>query len=328
MNARTGEVLAMSSSPGFDPAQIDAVLGGAGDDGSGLGGGSSVLYNRATMALYAPGSTFKTVTLFAALDSGAASLDTDYDAPPRIEIGGADVTNYHMNDYGRVTLLRAFELSSNTAFAQVADAVGSHELVSAAERLGFNSTLETDFEVSMSLMPEPAEMTVWETAWAGVGQPVGQQTGAAGAHPSPPGPQVTVIQMAMVAATVANDGVMMRPYVVSHVSSSEGFLVSETSTQSLGRVMDSSTAGQMQTAMRGVVDQGTATATRISGYDVCGKTGTAQTSHEVEDSWFIGWIEIDGERYVVAIVLEQQPSGTAVYHAREVFDSLIRAYGP
>jgi len=320
LNAKTGEVLGLSSSPGFNPAEIDAILGATGDDGSGKGGGSSQLYNRATQALYAPGSTFKVVTLFSALDNNVAALNSEYDAPPRIEIGGADVTNFHLNDYGRVSFRRAFELSSNTVFGQVADQLGPYRLVRSAESLGFNRQLNTDFNVEMSLMPDPAQMTEWETAWAGVGQPVGQ-------HSSPPGPQVTVVQMAMVAATVANDGVMMQPYVISHVTSPEGFLVSEGRQVTLGHVISPSVASAMREAMRGVVTQGTATATDIPGFDVYGKTGTAQTANVLEDSWFIGWIEIDGECYVVAMVFEQQVTGFAVPYAREVFQAVIREYG-
>ncbi|MCL2137642.1 MAG: penicillin-binding transpeptidase domain-containing protein, partial [Coriobacteriia bacterium] len=119
---------------------------------------------------------------------------------------------------------------------------------------------------------------------------------------------------------------MMQPHLVSHVTSTEGFLVWTNPPVSMGRVMSVGTAEQMQVAMKGVVDQGTGTAARIYGYDIYGKTGTAQTSNAVEDSWFIGWIEINGESYVVAMVLEQRPTGTSAEEVRSVFQSLIRAY--
>ena len=320
LDAQSGELLALTSLPGYDPNQIDSLLANIGDDGTGLGGGSSQLYNRASQALYAPGSSFKTVTLFAALSEGVATLSDVYDAPPRLEIGGADVTNYNLNDYGQVDLQRGFELSSNTVFGQLAVQIGPNRLVGAAERLGFNKPLDSDFDVAASLMSKPSEMSEWETAWAGIGQPVGQ-------HASPAGPQVTVVQMAMVAACVANDGELMRPYVVSYVTTAEGFMVSQSSPQSLGQVMSADVAGQMQTAMRGVVLQGTGTAAYIDGYLVAGKTGTAQTGNEQADSWFIGWVEIDGHSYVVAVVLEQRETGAAVPYARRIFEALIRVYG-
>ncbi|MDR2956859.1 MAG: FtsW/RodA/SpoVE family cell cycle protein [Coriobacteriales bacterium] len=320
VNARTGEVISLVSLPGYNPAEIDVILGGQGDDGSGLGGGSSQLYNRATQALYAPGSSFKTVTLIAALDNNVATIQSEYDAPPRIEIGGADVTNFNLNDYGRVNLKRGFELSSNTVFGQLADQLGASRLVQAAERLGFNRAWNTDFAINPSLMPDPSEMTAWETAWAGIGQPVGE-------HKSPAGPQVTVIQMAMVASAIANDGEMMSPYLVGYITNPQGILVNSYVPRSEGRVMSRETAGQMQVAMRGVVEQGTATAANLSSHVVCGKTGTAQTANQADDSWFIGWVEIGSERYVVAIILEQRPTGAAVPYARQVFESVVRNLG-
>jgi len=258
--------------------------------------------------------------LITALSDQVTTLDTHYDAPSKLEIGNAEVTNYHMNNYGNVTLERGFELSANTVFAQVADQIGAQRLVAGAENLGFNKPLNTDFSAAVSLMPDPAQMTEWETAWAGVGQPVGE-------HSSPPGPQATVIQMAMVASAVANNGTLMVPHLTSYVTSAEGKVLSQTANQSLGQVITPDVVAQMHTAMEGVVQSGTATATKISGYTICGKTGTAQTSNPVENSWFIGWIELNGENYVVAVLLEQQPSGSAVPKAKGIFEELIKDYG-
>ncbi|MCL2339944.1 MAG: FtsW/RodA/SpoVE family cell cycle protein, partial [Actinomycetia bacterium] len=144
LNARTGEILALASSPSYDPNQIDKLLSTTGDSGGGLGTGDSSLYNRVTQALYPPGSTFKTVTLYAALTNGVATLASEYDAPSRLQIGGADVTNFNGNDYGHVTLQRAFELSANTVFGQVAVQLGAQRLVQAANTLGFNRSINTD----------------------------------------------------------------------------------------------------------------------------------------------------------------------------------------
>jgi len=249
------------------------------------------------------------------------TLDTRYNAPSKMEIGNADITNYHMNNYGNVNLERGFELSANTVFAQVADKLGAARLVAGAEKLGFNQPLNTDFDVVTSLMPDADEMTDWETAWAGIGQPVGQ-------HESPAGPQTTVLQMAMVASAVANDGLLMTPHITSKITSPEGALVQATPNREFGQVIKPEVIPDMDTAMEGVVKSGTATATQIKGYTIRGKTGTAQTSNPVEDSWFIGWIELNGENYVVAVLLEQQPSGSAVPKAKGVFEKLIEIYGP
>ena len=138
------------------------------------------MYDRATQALYTPGSTFKVITLVAALDTGASSLQETYSAPSSMEIGNADVTNYENANFGTISLRRAFAVSSNVVFGQVANQVGATSLVQYANAFGYGQPLGLDFSTAASIMPDPSLMTEWELAWAGAGQPVGQ-----GAHRRP-----------------------------------------------------------------------------------------------------------------------------------------------
>jgi peptidoglycan glycosyltransferase len=319
LDAGSGALLASASSPTYDNNAVEELLDESGDDGTGLGGGQSTLFNRATQGLYAPGSTFKTVTLASALGQGTITLDTTFDSPGSIEIGNATITNFDSYAYGEISLLKAFELSSNTVFAQVADQVGAERLCEVADKFGFNRTLETDFDVAQSLMPQPREMTQWETAWAGVGQPVGE-------HESPAGPQATVLQMGMVAAAIANDGMLMKPHVLDQVVSAQGERLYTSSPSGIGEAIPAPVAKRVQEAMAGVVAQGTGTAAQISGYTVYGKTGTAQTDNEQDDSWFVGYVEVNGRTVVVAIVLEQAPGGAATPKARDILQAAIEAY--
>ncbi|MDR0350932.1 MAG: peptidoglycan glycosyltransferase, partial [Coriobacteriales bacterium] len=189
-----------------------------------------------------------------------------------------------------------------------------------AERFGFGRNLDTDFATTRSIMPNPSEMTQWETAWAGVGQPVGE-------HESLAGPQASVLQMAMVASAVANNGVLMKPHVLDRVLSPQGELVRESGPSSLGEVLSPDVAAKMQEAMAGVVEAGTGTAAQIAGYTVRGKTGTAQTNRPQDDSWFIGYVEIGERRVVVAIVIREAPGGAATPKARDILQSAVAAYG-
>jgi len=320
IDAKTGEVLAMASSPTYDNNKVESVIANSGDDGTGLGGGSGILVNRATQGMYAPGSTFKMVTLSAALSLKTTTLETSYDSPGKLEIGGGTVTNYNSNSYGIITLRRAFELSSNTVFAQVADEIGATGLCKTAENFGFNRALKTDFWVAKSIMPDPNRMTQWETAWAGVGQPVGERSGAVG-------PQVTVLQMSMVACAIANEGVLMTPYLLDRVVSSEGAVVRTTTPTRLSQPLTASVAREVARAMEDVVSRGTGTAAQISGYTVRGKTGTAETGKPIDDSWFVGYVEVGGRTVVVAIVIEQGGDGIATVKAREVLLAAIAVYG-
>jgi peptidoglycan glycosyltransferase len=320
LDAQTGAVLAEASAPTYDINGSDDLLASTGDTGQGPGGGTTLLFNRATQGLYAPGSTFKTVTLTSALSSGTVTLDTVYDASSPIDIGNAPVANFDGYSYGSITVRKGFEVSSNTLFGQVADDIGADQLCKTAQLFGFNKQLETDFSAEMSLMPDPAEMTEWETAWAGAGQPVGE-------HKSPAGPQATVLQMAMVGSAIANDGVLMQPHILSSVVSAEGETLQSEELKQLEQVMSPSTAGLVQDAMADVVRQGTGTLAQISGYTVHGKTGTAETNNTQDNSWFIGYVEVGGHEVVVAIVVEQAGGGVTTTKARDILQAAIEVYG-
>ena len=294
LDPSTGAILAMASSPTYDIADVKKLLNDSKSD---------ALFNRATMGLYAPGSTFKTVTLAAALEDELVTLSTKIAAPGKIEIGGGSITNSGKKNLGNITVEQALALSSNVAFAQIGDQLGAQRLVQAADSFGFDATFETDFSMTKSLMPDPNEMTKWENAWAAVGQPVGE-------HPSPAGPQATVIQMAMIAAAFANDGVMMTPYLVSTVYSPEGKVVEETFPKIYLTPVTPQTAANVTQAMAAVVKSGTGTAAKIPGATVVGKTGTAQTDERSDDSWFIGTATANGKSVTIAIVIED--TSTAV----------------
>ena len=288
LDPRTGAVLAKASAPTYDNTDIASVRANGAE-------GSSE-YDRTTQALYTPGSTFKVVTLAAALESGTANLDTTYSAPSEIEIGGASVTNMHGNSYGTISLRRAFAYSANTAFAQLANDIGADSLVQYARAFGYGQSLGQDFSTTPSVMPDPSQMTEWELGWAGAGQPVGQ------GHT--PGPQTTCMQNAVVAAAIANDGIVMNPYVVSQVLSPEGTVISQTQPRSLGQAVSSGTASQVKEAMLEVVENGTGSAAQVSGVQVAGKTGTAEASSGQINSTFVGFAPYDTPTVAIAVVIE------------------------
>jgi len=288
LNPTTGAVLAKASSPTYSNDQLSDIISA---------GTGSQLVDRTTQALYSPGSSFKVITLSAALDTGVATLDDVCDAESTITIGNGTVSNYGDYDYGTPTLKEALALSSNTVFGRLGVQVGANKLVAYADAFGYGTSIGQDFSTKVSLMPLPSEMTDWETAWAACGQPVGQ-------HASPAGPQTTVMQNAVVAQTIANDGVAMNPYVVDHILSPEGTTTSTTSPKSLGQVVSSTTAEEVTQAMIGVVDHGTGTRARISGVTVAGKTGTAQVENGNINSFFIGFAPADNPTLVISVCIE------------------------
>jgi peptidoglycan glycosyltransferase len=293
IDPRTGAVLASAATPSYDPGSIDA-------DWSKLhsAGSNAPLLDRARSALYPPGSTFKVVTLTGALGAGIATTQTTLPGPASMQIGNAPVTNFESGAYGDITLVEALRRSVNTVFAQLAVQLGAPALVKQAQGFGFTKKTPYELSVRTSPMPDPAEMTTWETAWAGVGQPVGE-------HKSAAGPQATVMQMALVAAGIANRGTVMAPYVVQEVRDPNGATMASTSPRSFTTATDPATAAQVAEVMRQVVANGSGSRASIDGVAVAGKTGTAEVGKgQPTDAWFIAFAPAENPTVAMAIMIE------------------------
>ena len=314
LDPSTGAVLAMAANPAYDPNAIESRW----DEFSSAE--NAPLLNRATQSLYPPGSTFKVVTLTGALASGVATPESVYPGPGTLEIGGAPVTNYEGGSYAEVDLRRALSSSINTVFGQLAVDLGARSLVEQSSAFGFGRTPDVPgLRITASLMPEPGEMTEWETAWAGVGQPVGE-------HESPPGPQVTALQMALVAAGIANDGVVMRPYVIDRVTDPAGRVLSRTHSRAWTTATDARTAATVTEMMTAAVSSGSGRAAAISGVDVAGKTGTAEIGKgAATHAWFIAFAPAEEPTVALAIVLENAGVGgrVAAPAARGVLEAAL-----
>lgn len=311
LDPRTGAVLAWASAPAYDNTDIAAAMEAA----NASGGADTSMFDRATQALYSPGSTFKTVTLSSALENGVAALSSTYSSPGRMEIGGADVVSVNEQGHGTITLDRAFAVSSNTVFGQVAEQLGADRLVATAQAFGYGQNLGIDFSTAASIMPDPADMSTWELAWAGAGQPVGQ------GHT--PGPQTTVMQNAVIAAAIANNGIAMNPYVVGQILAPDGTVIKTTRERSLGQAVSSGTAEQVKEAMLDVVQNGSGSAAGIAGVKVAGKTGTAETNSATPNSTFIGFAPYDTPTLAVSLVLEETTENEAT--AAAVAGQVLRA---
>ena len=319
MDPDTGAVLAMASSPTYDAADFETVIEQANADSS-----DTRLINRAIHALYSPGSTFKIVSLATALEDGVADENTVYDAPGSMEIGNADVVNFDGNSYGRLTLAQATELSANTAFGQLGVEMGADALVAGAEDFGFNKDIEFALTLYTSLMPDPDDMTEWETAWAASGENVGENKTAN--HPSPNGPQATVLEMALVGSAIANDGTIMQPYIVDGVYNANGERSFTAQPTKLMQAVSETTAGRVRDVLVGVVNNGTGTDAAIDGVQVAGKTGTAEKV-DGNDSWFVGMAPADDPRVVVALIIEDGEEGVGAQKAQNVLKTALEVQG-
>ena len=286
MNYKTGEVIAEVSLPAFDPMSDSSVSAD-----------SEVYWNRTTQSLYPPGSTFKVITTAAALENipDVASISIAC-------TGGLDVDGQAIRDYGNaihksLTLKQAFVKSCNNVYALLALDMGDAALRKTAESFGFNANfLFRDLVVENSTYPT-TNRSNFEIAMSGFGQ------SAIGATP---------MHMCLIAAAIANDGVMMEPTLLRQVTTPSGSLRSTFGSKVYRTALSASTAATLQEYMRAVVVSGTGSRAAVSGLTVCGKTGSAESSRNgraVTHGLFIGYIDSDELPFAVCVVVEDIPDG-------------------
>jgi peptidoglycan glycosyltransferase len=311
MNPRTGAIYVMASSPTYDSNLIDKPGGYAKVlKTKGACGDSSALLNRATYGLYAPGSTFKMVTASAALDSGAFTPTSGFNDPGYCVEYGKHVSNASNPDqtaetYGHVTLAQGFQHSINSVFCNVGKQIGAKVILDYAKRFGFYSTPPLETPANQRL---PSGLYKDNKLWFPKDPATEVDPGrlAFGQERL----QVTPLQMLMVGATIANGGVVPRPYIVDRVIGHDGSIVSRTRASNLGRAIKPETASELNQMMVSVVQGGTGTAAQIPGIQVAGKTGTAETGvNKVYTAWFVSFAPANNPQVAVAVVLEKQLNG-------------------
>ena len=316
---QTGKVRVMVSIPEYDPNLIPS------DFRSINGDADQPLLNRTTQELYPPGSTFKVVTATAALDTGKVSPDSIIDGSSPKEISGVPLSNSGGQSFGPIPLTDALTNSVNTVFAQVGEEVGRGTLVEYMRRYGFYEDPELDYPDNQMI---PSGIINGEGNYVDEGFDAGRvaigQGGLEGEIRASP------MQMALVAAAIANGGRLMKPRMTDRVVGKDGRVEERIEPDLQSEVMKPETAAQLTEMMGRVVEEGTGTAAALSGVRVAGKTGTAEVgaNREFTQPWFICFAPIDNPRLAVAVTLERQPAGSqggtvAAPIARTVLEALL-----
>ncbi|WP_029067856.1 peptidoglycan D,D-transpeptidase FtsI family protein [Jonesia quinghaiensis] len=318
----TGAILAMVSKPAFDPndmashssadvrATYQALLN---DDGN-------PLINRAIAGdTYPPGSVFKLVTAAAALEDGYTE-DSQVDAPNTYRLPGTqtDLPNFggaSCTPGETMPLSDALKISCNTAFAILGNDLGQEKILAQAQEFGFGDSIQVPLSVTPSRYPENENDA--QTALSAIGQ---QDV------------RVTPLQVAMVSAAIANEGTLMKPYLIDQVRNPDLSVYSTTKPDAYGDPISEETARQLTDMMTSVVADGTGKAAQISGIDVAGKTGTAETGGEASaHAWFTAFAPADNPQIAVAVVVENggsagsEATGGAVAApiARQIMEAVI-----
>jgi penicillin-binding protein A len=323
LDPSTGRVKVMASSPGYDPnvlANEKATKALNSAEGA-------PLLNRTTVGLYPPGSTMKVVTAIAAIDSGAFEPNSVVSGKSPVTISGTPLANHGGTDYGNIDLTTALTQSVNTVWAQVAEKLGKKTMRTYMDRLGFGRTIDVDLPADERLASGPycdkgGKRTLVEPTddCVDIGRTAIGQAKLL----------TTPLQMAQVAASVANGGILMRPVIATRALDGDGRTTLENEPRVLSRVMSRATADKVTAMMQKVVQEGTGTAAALQGIDVAGKTGTAEidVKRNIAQPWFIAFAPASAPRVAIAVTLEHIVGGfggtDAAPIAKAVMESLLQ----
>lgn len=319
LDVKTGATLVLASTPHYDPARLVAATKAERDDASAYWAAlvddpGAPLVLRATDGAFTPGSTFKTVTAAAAIDAGIASPSTVYEDNGSLTIDGRDLVENNRPDdsIDQWSVADGYAYSLNLVFAQLGLDVGASTLNRYAEAFGFGGGIPYDLPIVESQVANSAGFLDSPVALAETAFGQGQLL-------------ATPMQMALIAACIANDGKMMAPYLVESVTSQDGDTLSTRDPSVWRTPISGATAAAMQQLMIGAVEYGAVGGAAVPGYVVGGKTGTAETGTGEPHSWFIGFIGDPEPRYAVAVVLEHGGGevGAAVSIGQGVLASAI-----
>ncbi|MDF2612605.1 MAG: penicillin-binding protein transpeptidase [Clostridia bacterium] len=303
----TGKIKAMYGSPGFDPNNINQDWESLTQDTK-----NSPLLNRTTNGLYPPGSIFKIITALAYIsENKGENLDFMYECTGKITGDDYSIQCYNKTAHGHLDLMGAFYKSCNTYFVKLGETISVKSLKNTAEKLGFNHPLYFDMDYARSKFQLVETESPFEKAATFIGQ--GKTL-------------TTPLHMAMIASCIANDGVMMKPYLLDYSMNKKGSVKVKYLPQYKEAIMEEETAKVLQDMMTGVVSEGTAAKLKRENIIVGGKTGTAQNETSEDHSWFMGFAKYKNEdknKLAFAVIVENGGKGAK---ALDVTDKILSVY--
>ena len=306
----TGKILAMVSKPDFDPGQIEDLWEGLLNDSE-----SGTLVNRVTQGLYPPGSTFKIVDCIDLLEElPDAGKTYSFDCDGQFEQGEDRIHCFDYEVHGKQDLKESFAHSCNSSFANIGlNYITTKNMRQTLRRMLFNTDLPYDLPSARSHIDLRDDLPTDQVMQVYIGQ--GQT-------------EVTPLHMNLITCTVANGGVLMKPYLVETVETASGEVLEHYDPRPVGTLIDSDVAGKVADLMKAVCSKeytGTARMLDGRGYTVAGKTGSAEYREGIEDfhSWFTGFAPADDPKICITVVIEGQgnSSSYAVPVTAEILDS-------
>ncbi len=301
----TGEILAMVSKPSFDPNKLSKIWGDLNKNED------RPLLNRSVSGLYPPGSTFKVVTGISALENIEGISEEVFNDTGKMDLGGGyTLSNDKGKAMGKINFEQAMVKSSNLFFGDLGIRL-EDKLLDTAEKFRFNKSIPSDgIIIDKSRFPSYKPNEKGNLAQSGFGQAE---------------VLATPIQMALVAQTIANDGVMMKPTLINKVTDYSGAIVKSINPSSIDEVTSAQYSSEIRSFMRDVVSKGTGTRAQVSGVQVSGKTGTAQhIESKTPHSWFIGFAPYKNPEIAIAVIVEEGGYGGTA--AASISAKVMRTY--
>ena len=303
----TGKVLCMMSKPDYNPNEIaDTYEEYTTEEGN------TVLLNRATQGLYPPGSTFKILDTLEYIREGNNKDSYSYNCNGKFTFNGESIKCYHGSVHHQVNLKQSFAKSCNGSFANIGTKLDIAQFQKTLDSMLFNTDLPTDFDFSKSTYDLPISATADQIIQSSIGQG---------------GTLVTPFHEALIAATICNNGQLMTPYLVDHIESKNGDLVTTFDHKPYRTLMSPEEAATLTEYMRAVVESGTGNKLKSAqNYTAYGKTGSAEfkAGSSISHSWFVGFArDENGKDIALAIIYEKKGSGSeyAVPLAKQLFDA-------
>lgn len=305
----TGKVLAMVSKPDYNPNEIVEIWDELQESDD-----SSVLLNRVTQGLYPPGSTFKIMTTLEYIRQNPDTYNNySYNCVGTYRNGSDKIQCYHGSVHNRVSLLTSFSKSCNTSYANIGMNLDREQLEETLNTLLFNNDLPWDYIYSKSSAPINADMSDYDMLQSSIGQ--GKIL-------------ITPLHLNMITCSIANNGILMEPYLVDRVEDANGKIIKNYKPVEYGALMTEAESEVLRKLMAEVVNSGTGTRMKGYGYTAGGKTGSAEYNSNKEDShaWFTGFAPVENPQIAVTVIIEGAGAGGdyAVPMARRVFDAYFK----
>ncbi len=282
MEPSTGKILAMVSSPGYDPNKVESLWSDLREDTD-----NNPLVNRATSGLYPPGSIFKLLTATAAMEAGME--DYEYNCKGEATFGDKVIHCFKNKAHGNVDLTKAITVSCNTYFSSLLEEMGTETLETVCANALFNTTYHTGIPHSKSSFTANSKTDIALLSQTAIGQ--GKTL-------------VTPLHMAIVCSAVANGGIAMDPYMVDSVVTPSDGIAEKNMPKSLARIFSSEQANKLTEMMQSVVDKGTAAPIALKGIKICAKTGTAENEGKQDHGWLVAFAPAENPQIAISIVLE------------------------